>query len=64
MNFFFSKLAVFDGQKSIRGGIPIVFREYKICMRIINFIHMLQIMMFYNYFTLWFIQVGYYYFGL
>jgi len=24
----FSKLAVFDGQKSIRGGIPIVFRKY------------------------------------
>lgn len=26
--FLFSKLAVFDGQKSIRGGIPIVFRKY------------------------------------
>jgi len=24
----FSKLAVFDGQKPIRGGIPIVFRKY------------------------------------
>lgn len=48
MNFLFSKLAVFDGQKSIRGGIPIVFREYKICMRITYFIHILQTMIYYN----------------
>lgn len=25
---FYSKLAVFDGKKAIRGGIPFVFREY------------------------------------
>lgn len=44
MIFLFSKLAVFDGQKSIRGGIPIVFRKYLKIM----YMNILQTMIYYN----------------